>query len=661
MPTVISRHLRKGRPVTSVFLSYDREDADRGRRVARALEKAGHSVWWDRHIRSGAQYSREIDEALQSAEAVVVLWSKKSIDSAWVRDEAAAGRDAGKLVPIRIEEVDPPLGFRQYQTTDLTRWRGRRTPEFEEMLEAIASLSGSSRAPILPTATVPTQPKVWSLGRPLVIFIAAFAMAAIGLLAWKLLRRPSSIPVVEVVANDPSPASQSLARDLLVKLNTLQAARPNTIELLSQGDTARRATLTFQVGRSGADQVAGANLALTDAKNRSLLWAKDFRDPNGSEADLRQQLAYTAAHVLGCALDAMDPAAGRLSRQSLKIYLNACATISDADTAEMAALLPPLHKLVQDAPRFAGGWSKLLLAETAVATDPIRPEAKALRPGLARHIAQARKLHPNLGETYVAEYALTPDPRFLKRSQLLDQGVERNPENPELRYARYVFLQGVGRMDDGLQDARRAMELDPLSPSMREGYILSLAFAGRSDEAFAELDKAEKLWPGATTLQNARYVLDLRIGDPREALGLLREGVMQDAGTDWVRAQEVLLEARVDPSPEHVNAAVQTATTTFNHIPQAISLLSQTLVELDREEELFPILLNWQRMDIVTWATEPLFRPKFSNFHKDPRFMQVAKRLGLLDYWRASGKWPDFCSRGDLPYDCRAEAAKLTT
>jgi hypothetical protein len=31
----------------------------------------------------------------------------------------------------------------------------------------------------------------------------------------------------------------------------------------------------------------------------------------------------------------------------------------------------------------------------------------------------------------------------------------------------------------------------------------------------------------------------------------------------------------------------------------------------------------------------------------------------LLDYWRASGKWPDFCFEPDLPYDCKAEAAKL--
>ncbi len=60
--------------------------------------KAGHAVWWDLHIRGGEQFSKVIDEALGHADAVVVLWSAQSIESAWVRDEAAEARDSGRLV-----------------------------------------------------------------------------------------------------------------------------------------------------------------------------------------------------------------------------------------------------------------------------------------------------------------------------------------------------------------------------------------------------------------------------------------------------------------------------------------------------------------------------------------------------------------------------------
>jgi len=39
--------------------------------------------------------------------------------------------------------------------------------------------------------------------------------------------------------------------------------------------------------------------------------------------------------------------------------------------------------------------------------------------------------------------------------------------------------------------------------------------------------------------------------------------------------------------------------------------------------------------------------------------MRLAKRVGLLDYWEKSGKWPDYCAEPDMPYDCKKETAKL--
>jgi hypothetical protein len=52
-----------------------------------------------------------------------------------------------------------------------------------------------------------------------------------------------------------------------------------------------------------------------------------------------------------------------------------------------------------------------------------------------------------------------------------------------------------------------------------------------------------------------------------------------------------------------------------------------------------------------------LFYPTTAAMRRDPRFMPFAAKLGLAGYWRATGKWPDFCSEPDLPYDCR-QAAK---
>src|SRR5205814_10437135 len=123
------------------------DDDGKARARAAVMERAGHSVWWDRRIKGGSQYSTEIEAALTAAEKIVVLWSSKSITSAWVRDEAAVGRDMGWLVPVTFDGTEPPLGFRQFQTIDLRHWSGRGAQaKIEELLEALGRAAPAAAA-----------------------------------------------------------------------------------------------------------------------------------------------------------------------------------------------------------------------------------------------------------------------------------------------------------------------------------------------------------------------------------------------------------------------------------------------------------------------------------------------------------------------------------
>jgi adenylate cyclase len=129
--------------LSRIFLSYARDDVDAARQLADGLAQAGHDVWWDRHLHGGSRFDREIEEALSNAEAVVVLWSKASLDSAWVKDEAAEARDSERLVPVSIGSAKPPLGFRQFHTIDLGSWNGHGLPDaLDELLSAIDRTCG---------------------------------------------------------------------------------------------------------------------------------------------------------------------------------------------------------------------------------------------------------------------------------------------------------------------------------------------------------------------------------------------------------------------------------------------------------------------------------------------------------------------------------------
>lgn len=94
------------------FVSYARDNVDAARQIAEDLSEAGHDVWWDRHLHGGSRFAREIERALKEAEAVVVLWTEASLDSAWVQDEAAEARDSERLVPLAIGSANHSISKR---------------------------------------------------------------------------------------------------------------------------------------------------------------------------------------------------------------------------------------------------------------------------------------------------------------------------------------------------------------------------------------------------------------------------------------------------------------------------------------------------------------------------------------------------------------------
>jgi adenylate cyclase len=134
--------------VARIFLSYARDDAEAAKHLAACISDAGHDVWWDRHLHGGSRFAAEIEQALKDAEAVVVIWSPQSLGSAWVQDEAAEGRDSGRLVPVSLGSAKPPLGFRQFQTIDLGSWDGSGTPDaLDDLLQAIGRTCGTEARP----------------------------------------------------------------------------------------------------------------------------------------------------------------------------------------------------------------------------------------------------------------------------------------------------------------------------------------------------------------------------------------------------------------------------------------------------------------------------------------------------------------------------------
>src|SRR3984957_15493572 len=113
-----------GSRVPDIFLSYSRDDQATARLFAEGLEREGFTVWWDATLHTGEAYDQVTEKELREAKAVVVLWSKKSVDSRWVRAEATTADRNKTLVPVMIEPCNRPIMFELTHTVDLSHWSG---------------------------------------------------------------------------------------------------------------------------------------------------------------------------------------------------------------------------------------------------------------------------------------------------------------------------------------------------------------------------------------------------------------------------------------------------------------------------------------------------------------------------------------------------------
>ena len=139
-----------------IFISYSQKDEQRIRPFVNALEDQGWSVFWDRRIPAGQTWRSHTGKALEEARCVIVAWSTNSIASEWVIEEADKGKQRRILVPVRIDNVDPPLGFGGIQAADLINWQlGRQSTQFDLLVKDIMGVLRTDD-----TSELPKEPLV---------------------------------------------------------------------------------------------------------------------------------------------------------------------------------------------------------------------------------------------------------------------------------------------------------------------------------------------------------------------------------------------------------------------------------------------------------------------------------------------------------------------
>ncbi|MEM6575912.1 MAG: TIR domain-containing protein, partial [Pseudomonadota bacterium] len=522
--------------MADVFISYARPDRGWIDQLAAALTAEGLDVWWDRNLTGGSDFSAELEVQLNAARTVLVAWSKSSVQSNWVADEATEGRDRGCLVPISIDGERPKLGFRQFQTLPLQDWNGdREAPEFQALVATIKAKMDGTAPPVMMTATTTSSPsRSPAIGLAVVALIGVAALVAV--LAFRSDRQETS--PASAIANSADrtvteTAAQSIAilpfadmsaeknqaffsegvaeeiLNVLARVDRLKvASRTSSFRYRNRVDLDARTIASELAVRhllDGSVRKAGDNVRVTvrlvDGPSDRTLWSRTFDQVLSVEnlLSIQDDIATSVVEELGGRIgigsaDTLRFAAAAATDDLLayEVFLEGRDLFSRRQTENLQAIVAKFEEAVRLDPDFSREWEALAAAysvspgwgleDRPYATLAVDAANRAL--ALRQDLALARAV---LGAN--ATYEGAPD--YVRSIDEYGRAIELDPDDPVPWSWRGQEFAELGFFDDAERDLRRALELDPADSVAKMWLGRTFFYAGKLESAlntFLELD-----------------------------------------------------------------------------------------------------------------------------------------------------------------------------
>ena len=505
--------------------------------------------------------------------------------------------------------------------------------------------------------------------------IEAFAPGAVGS-AVATAPRPSREPILAVLPLDNLSDdremqffSDGVSEEIIQRLSRgarmKVIGRTSSFQFRGADKTARKLKtelgcthiLDGSIRRAGGRVRISAHLA--EADSQTTLWSdrydRTLEDIFAVQDEIAERIADALTQTFtSFSTKAVDPSV-------YDLYLRASPRSYAPDELRMKVGL--LEVATQRAPHFAEAWGRLGYLRAWLRfyePFPDRPASAAL---VAREAGRALDLDPENVDAITAQlFVVPPFGRFIEGDAIVERMRRATGAGDGLKFIGW-YLRTTGRIREALDEDERAYRLDALHPMSANAVALARMAAGRVAEAVPVYEElVERLpdlsFPVSSLLRCYAFQQDWAAVDRLLELATKRQLREFQDGLPFIRTKR-------DPSPQNIAAwrsglAAQVDDTGRVDVSRLVYSAHLGLVEdayrAAGTARLGPAGAGDDIMGPDGYRTSLLFQARMPELRNDPRFARLCARLGLVEFWVATGKWPDCAD--EVPYDFKAECEK---
>lgn len=402
----------------------------------------------------------------------------------------------------------------------------------------------------------------------------------------------------------------------------------------------------------GSVRKSGNNLRVTaqlvSAKDGFNIWSRTYDQELADVFAIRNEIVDEVATALSVTLGAGEFDVPGMTR-NIEAYdktLQALALYYQFTPDNVFRAINLLEEAVRIDPEYGRGW--LTLGDIYDGSQLILSQDQAVDfPGqAARAFAEAAKIAPDMPELMLVEAGgLRNEGRFLEAENMYRQYFERYGYSVARAMEEYAqLLSRTGQFNEAISMINRARQQDPLNPRYTYQLALHQMYRGQREEVRQLADYGLALEGGDFLFKAVDWELAMRAGDKAQAAELIQDYYANKTGNAYDETVSrrfmekfagILAVDDFDESTEDIIALINDPSVTpleLGYMARLVALMGQPEIALD----------YWFGMD----ASPAIWDGVFDDMRRLPEFNQLLQEKGIVDYWRATENWGEFCVPG---------------